>query len=1014
MKRIHAPFKEKKHWRSLNQLSDSPEHREFLENEFPHGITAPPEGMNRKKFLSLMGASLAMAGLTACRRPVEKIIPYAVAPEDIVPGIPKHYATAMPFGIGAMGVIAESHEGRPTKLDGNPVHSGTMGAANVWLQAEILNLYDPDRSKFVTHQGKPMKWNDFTANWAMQRMEFMESQGAGLAVLSGMFNSPSLSRLQAEFVQQFPKAQWVGYAPVSDENIWTGHQIAAGEMLQPVVQLKQAKVILSLDSDFLRTETNDIYNSIGFAAGRKVHSTSDDMNRLYVAESGFSLTGAMADHRFQVRSHEIEFIAQTLAGVLIKMGLRLPGIDAEQLQQPPERIPEWMNPLADDLMTHAENSVILAGRNQPPSVHALVYALNDALKANGRTIQYYQTTQAQLSSTPKMRSLADRIQNDEIQTLLVLDNNILYHGFSDLNFDHLISKVPQVIHWGPEVDETAQKAHWHVPAAHFLESWGDVSSLDGTASIIQPLIDPLFGGKTMTEMLAAMVTGTDSNAYGLVRETWRGILPADSFEPMWRKILHDGIFTIDNHQPVDIPANGQSVNKLLRSGIQNYGHSENSLEIVFRCSPSVYDGRYANNGWLQENPDPITKLTWDNAAVMSRQTARKLNLKDEDLISITLNNESVTLPVLIQPGHADCSISLELGYGRTNSGRVGNNVGRNVYPLRSLDNPHFMMGAVIKGTGKKYALAGTQDHHGMDVEKLAAGAIQSRMPMIIRESTLADYRKNPEFASERVEHPPLESLWEEHSYDEGYQWGMAVDLNLCTGCSACTIACQSENNIPIVGRDEVRKGREMHWMRMDRYYVGDPDHPEAAFMPMACQHCENAPCEGVCPVAATVHDEEGLNAMVYNRCIGTRYCSNNCPYKVRRFNFFNYTKELPEIVQMAMNPDVTVRFRGVMEKCTYCVQRINRSKIEARNSRKPVDDGAFLTACEQSCPTGAIVFGNINDPESRVTRLKAENRNYALLAELNIQPRTSYLAKLRNPNPALMHTDNHKVKSNDH
>jgi MoCo/4Fe-4S cofactor protein with predicted Tat translocation signal len=971
----------KKYWRSLDQLADTPEFREFLHREFPENVSELTSTVSRRKFLTLMGASIAFAGLASCRRPVEKIIPYVNAPENVIPGVPKYYATTMPFGLSAYGLLVESHEGRPTKIEGNELHPSTLGKSNILTQAAILGLYDPDRSNSVTKDGVQKSWDDFISYWRDERKRFSENKGEGLTVLSESFVSPTLYRLYTEFIKVYPKAKWFTYEPVSDENIYSGTKLAAGKNYQPIYDYSKAKVILSLDSDFLMNESENITANKGFSTGRKLVSEKDNMNRLYVVENNFSVTGGMADHRLRLPNSKIKDFCIALMN---ELGIRMGKPDISKFDQ------KWLKEVAADLKKNRGNSLVVAGKKQPPVVHAMIMAINETLGNAGRSVIYGELKDAVLSTTDSIKELKASIQKKEVNTLLILGGNPVYNTPADIEFSNVLKKIEKTIHLSPYPDETSKLINWHLPLVHFLESWGDARSADGTASVIQPLIEPLFGGRSIAEVLNLVVTGEDVRGYEIVRSTWKGILKSGDFEFNWIKILHDGLHT----QSQSAKENPKILTLRLELALSETRSEEklsaDNLEIVFRQSPAIFDGRFANNGWLQEMPDPVTKLSWDNTALLSPNTAKELNIKNEDLIKIDYKGRNIETPVWIMPGHADYSITLTLGYGRKSAGRIGNYVGYNAYKIRPVTNLDFGIGAVVTKTGRTYPLANTQDHGSMEGRPL------------VREASIDEYRKLPEFAKEMVEHPPLESLWKEHSYDEGYQWGMTIDLNACSGCNACVIACQSENNIPIVGKEQVRNGREMHWIRLDRYFSGELRDPEIVYQPVACQHCENAPCEQVCPVAATVHDKEGLNVMTYNRCIGTRYCSNNCPYKVRRFNFFNYTNQYPEILKMAQNPDVTVRSRGVMEKCTFCTQRINAAKITAKNNGEDVKDGDVVTACQQSCPADAIVFGNINDPESTVSKMKKLNRDYTMLGELNLKTRTTYLAKIRNPNSALV------------
>jgi molybdopterin-containing oxidoreductase family iron-sulfur binding subunit len=980
----------KEYWRSLDQLAETPEFKKFLEREFPEGASEIKNPLTRRNFLSLMGASIALAGLSACRRPVEKIIPYVKAPESMIPGNPEYYATTMPLGTSAYGVVVESHEGRPTKIEGNEKHPSSLGKSNVLMQASILNLYDPDRSQRSLQDGDEKEWAEFVAFWKKLYQEYKANQGEGLAILTDSFSSLTLTHLMDDFKTHFPKADLACYSPVSQENILKGMVLATGTEYLPVYSYDKAAVILSLDADFLMTENENIINTLNFAKARRINSTSDKMNRLYSVESSYSITGAMADHRLPLSNSEIPGFVAMLIKELTKLGLQISSSNYLKIEGDTSIDQLWITAVAKDLVKNSGKGLVVAGRRQAAVVHALVYAINSALGNIGNSVSCRDTKDLNESKTNSLVNLTERMGAGKISTVIMLGGNPVYNAPVDINFKEALDKVTNRIHLSSHHDETSQQSTWHIPQSHYLESWGDCRSADGTLSLIQPLIAPLFESHDMIEVLSLLTTGTEQKSYDVVRSIWENYIPSSDFNQNWRKILHDGILEGSKMSSV-VPALGRGnlPNHLRDNPVWSYIPNENNFELSFQTSPAVYDGRFANNGWLQELPDTVTKLSWDNAVLMSHKTAHHLGVKNEDVVVLNLQGRELAAPVWILPGQAHFTVSLALGYGRASVGRVGNGVGANAYSLRNSQAPDIDLGLMVRKIRDTYSLASTQDHGSMEGRPL------------VRESSLEEYRNDPKFAEEMVKHFPLVSLWDEHGYEEGYQWGMSIDLNACTGCNACTIACQSENNIPIIGKEQVKEGREMHWIRLDRYFAGDLENPEVVHQPVACHHCEMAPCEQVCPVAATVHDDEGLNVMTYNRCIGTRYCSNNCPFKVRRFNFFNYTKDLPEIVQMAQNPDVTVRSRGVMEKCTYCVQRISAAKITAKNENRTVKDGEIQTACEQACPSEAIVFGNINDPKSKVVETKQNDRTYDMLAELNIKPRTSYLAKLRNPNPEI-------------
>ncbi len=980
----------REYWRSLEALAADPQVQEWLGREFPEGASELKNPVSRRQFLGLMGASLGLAGLAGCRKPVEKIIPYVAAPETIIPGVSKYYATTMPLADRAFGMLVESHEGRPTKIEGNKLHPSSRGATNLHMQAAILGLYDPDRSQRLLHDGSEADWSEFVEVWRGWAAEHEADGGAKLAVLSEAFASPTLYRLQKLFLNRFPQATWSVYEPVSDENIYDGVEAACGQKLRPVYHFDQADVILSLDADFLQSESDNVANSHGFAAGRRLKDEHDSMNRLYVVESVLSLTGGMADHRYRLRSSQIGAFAAALAVELVQQGLPLDLKSAPAHTRDHKFDSKWLQVVASDLLTARGRSLLLAGRRQPVEVHALVCAINEALGNAGKSVSYLPLLDSAISERQSLIDLVARMRTGAVETLFIIGGNPVYSTPADLDFAAALTKVGQSVHLSLKVDETSAKCNWHIPEAHFLESWGDARAADGTLSMIQPLIEPLYGGQSRVELLHLLATGEIVRGYEIVRETWQEFLPALSFEKSWRQVLHDGVYGESPVKSISFTVKSGAVQEAIASEALAPTNAT-GLEVEFYPSAKLFDGRFADIGWLQELPDPVTKIAWDNVALLSPQTASDLGLKKEDLVEVAVAGRTLLLPVWIMPGLPENVVALELGYGRSSAGRIADGVGGNVFGLTSSNGATAVAGARLTALGSSYQIANTQDHSSMEGRPL------------VREATLAEYRAHPEFVEddETVEDEHLESLWDEHSYDKGYQWGMTIDLNLCTGCNACVVACQSENNVPIIGKEQVRNGREMHWLRLDRYFAGEPHQPQMVQQPVACQHCENAPCEQVCPVAATVHDDEGLNVMVYNRCIGTRYCSNNCPYKVRRFNFFNYTGSTAESLKAAYNPDVTVRSRGVMEKCTYCTQRINRAKQAAKQDERPVRDGEVVVACQQACPVGAINFGNIRDQQSKVSGLKKNTRNYEMLKELNIKPRTSYLARIRNPHPDL-------------
>jgi MoCo/4Fe-4S cofactor protein with predicted Tat translocation signal len=976
------------YWKSLEELAGAPQFLEFLHREFPEQASSFDDPEGRRGFLKMMGASLALAGLTGCtRQPEEKIVPYVKPPEEVVPGRPLFFATAVSDGGYAKGVLVESHMGRPTKVEGNPDHPASLGSTDVFGQASVLDLYDPDRSQTLTYLGEIRPWGSFLAAVKAALDEQRPLKGAGLRILTETVTSPTLAAQIQDLLAAYPAARWHQYDPVGADSVRAATAQAVGAPSEVLYDLDKADVIFCLDADFVGFGPANLRLIRAFASRRRLgrEQSAAGMNRLYVAESSPSLTGSLADHRLPLRASEIEAVAREVAAGL--------GASASSATAPAAGSPRasWVAGLIADLQAHAGRSVVMAGPWQPPAVHALAHAINQKLGNVGQTVTYAPSAEARpIDQMASLRELATAMDAGQVQALLVLGGNPVYDAPVDLDFARRMDKVPLRIHVGLYDDETAERCHWHVPAAHALEAWSDARAFDGTVTIVQPLIAPLYAGcKSAHEVLAAFTDRPERSGYDIVRDHWNAHGPSGAdAEKAWQRALHDGVLAA--------PAAAASTTPSAPSPAPPASPAQ-GLEIVFRPDASVRDGRFANNGWLQELPRPLSKLTWDNAALMSPRTAESLGISieisslgsDTDVVELRYRGRTAKAPAWIVPGHPDGTVTVHLGYGRTRAGRVGSGVGFNAYALRTSDAPWFGGGLELKKTGERYRLACTQDHWSME----------GRNP--VRAGTLEEYEKKPDYAKELFEEPPRSlTLYPDFKYP-GHAWGMAIDLNSCVGCNACTIACQAENNIPVVGKEQVGRGREMHWIRVDRYYSGPVDNPETHHQPVPCMHCENAPCEVVCPVAATSHSDEGLNDMVYNRCVGTRYCSNNCPYKVRRFNFFLYSDFDTPSLKLQKNPDVTVRSRGVMEKCTYCVQRINRARIDARNQGRPIRDGEIKTACQAACPGEAIVFGDINDPASRVAKLKAEPRNYGLLAELNTRPRTTYLAQVKNPNPAM-------------
>jgi molybdopterin-containing oxidoreductase family iron-sulfur binding subunit len=930
----------------------------------------------------------------------------------------------MTVGGAATGLLVESHEGRPTKAEGNPLHPASLGASDAFSQAALWDLYDPDRSQTLLYLEEIRPWPAFLGAIRLAVEAERTSGGAGLRILTGDVVSPTLARQIAGLLRVFPQARWIQWEPAGRDNARAGARMAFGEPVEPIYHFDRADVVLSLDADFLSCGPGQLRWARDFASRRRVGKDGAGLNRLYSVESTPCNTGAKADHRLPMRAGDVESFARQLAAALeagpagaTPAGAAPAGAAATASA--------FLEAAAADLKAHRGRSLVVAGGHQPAAVHALAHAINAALGSRGATIDYVAAAGSPSADPPgDLAALAADMDAGRVRTLVILGGNPVFDAPADLRFGERLAKVPLRVHLSPYFDETSVACHWHIPQAHFLESWSDTRAIDGTASIVQPLIAPLYGGRSAHEVLAAMSDQPDRSAYDLVRETWQPALGAGpEFEAAWRKALHDGVIpgtaspvrnesgggggvssttlanpTAPHPNPPDARFASEAAFGAVRGPHEARGDPSRSpapgegegIEIIFRPDPTIYDGRFANNGWLQELPKPLTKLTWDNAAIFSPATAARLSLAKEDVVRITLAGRSVDAPVWIEPGHPDDSATVHFGYGRTRGGRFAAGAGFNAYAIRTSGALWIARGAQIAKTGAKHPLACTQLHQNMEGRDL------------VRAANVEEFRKDPGFAHAITKAPtPEESMYERHPSDT-YAWGMAIDLNQCVGCNACVIACQSENNIPVVGKDQVRRGREMHWLRVDHYYGGETANPQHYFQPIPCMHCENAPCELVCPVAATVHSAEGLNDMTYNRCVGTRYCANNCPYKVRRFNFYHYSTQFrAPSMEMLANPDVTVRWRGVMEKCTYCVQRINRAKIDSELENRRVRDGDVTTACAQACPAEAIVFGDLADKDSRVARLQADPRSYGLLEELGTRPRTTYLAQVRNPSPAI-------------
>lgn len=965
------------YWRSLAELAETTDYLDLSQGEFADESQLWNAPVARRSVLKLLGASMALAGMAGCtRQPDEHIIPYVSMPEHQIPGRARYYATTAMVAGYAHGVLVESHEGRPTKLEGNPDHPATLGACDAIAQASVLSLYDPDRSSAVRHDGVISGFTDCLMTLKERQREWDASGGRGLCFLTGTVTSPSEQQQMKTLRQRWPQARWFVHEPVDRQSVFAGSQLLFGKALEPRYQLENAAVVVSLDADFLQSQPGFLRYARDFSARRRPRDHQTPQSRLYALESTPTITGAAADHSRSLAWHEVEPATRQLAIVL---GVKV---------APPERkvLPEkWVRAVAADLEQHKGAALIVPGEQQPATVHAIAHAINEVLDGFGATVDWMLPL-AESDGAADLADLARAIENKEVDSLLVLGANPVYSAPVDLEFDELLQQVPWRLHWGEYRDETARLCHWHIPAAHPLENWGDARAYDGTISLIQPLIQPMRGGKSALQMFAAIGEGLEKDPRELLLDYWRDHYTGDDFELFWKQSLHDGLVA-DSRSPPVKPVIQAAWQEQLSPAMKV---PEQALVLQFRPDPALWDGRYANNGWLQEMPRPLTTLTWHNAALISPRLAEEYELDDGQLVELMVGEYTVEVPVFVLPGHPDVAITLSLGHGRSSAGRVAQGIGTSAYRVR-VSAALWAAPVTLRATGAQQQLAAIQTHNNIEGRDLIRGA------------SWEEYQKNPAFAQRSAEELSLYSEPRPTDRTASHAWGMAIDLSACIGCNGCVTACQAENNIPVVGPEEVSRGHDMHWIRVDRYFSGSLDSPGITFQPVPCMHCENAPCEYVCPVGATQHSADGLNQMIYQRCVGTRYCSQNCPYKVRRFNWFDYTgtSAAYPAEPAVQNPDVTVRTRGVMEKCTYCVQRINTVRQDAEAEGRPIADGELKTACQQSCPTQAIVFGDLADPDSEVNHLKSSPLNYAMLAHLNTRPRTTYLAAVHNPNPEL-------------
>ncbi|MBZ9762429.1 TAT-variant-translocated molybdopterin oxidoreductase [Mesorhizobium sp. CA8] len=954
-------------WRSLDEIAGAAEFRRFVQAEFPAIAERLPAKPNRRTLLKLMGASLSLAGLAACSK-AENILPYVRQPEILIPGKPVYYATTLSsdgFGIGA---IVESHEGRPTKVEGNPDHPASRGATDAVMQAAVLTLFDPDRSRTPLKDGQPASYGDFLKDMAALVSRWTVSQGRGGALLLDAYTSPTLAAQIDALRARYPKLKIFRHDPLAMPAAGEASRALFGSVLTPVYRFDRAETIVSFDADFLGEGPGRLAYARDFVARRRVRDPSDRMSRLYAVGSTPTITGAAADHRLAIKPSEVEAVAAGLNAALTGQT----GTSGSPIDQ------AWMAALVDDLRAAGRDALVIAGAQQSAFVHAAALAANAKLGALGNTVELIEPPDA-LSVDGDLGALREAIGDGVVDTVVALGTNPLHTAPASVDAHKAFSGLNLFVHHGLYRDETAFLAHWHVPAAHELESWSDIRAYDGTASLVQPLIKPLYDGKTVHELLAVLGGQFETDPLSLVQQHWAAL-----DDDAWKKALRDG--TVPNGAarpvPVTMPPD--------LGGLRPAAKAGDGIEIRFVADPWLRDGRFANASWLQELPRPLTKIVWGNAALISPATAQRLKIANGKVINIASDGADVAAPAWILPGHPDETITLSFGFGRKAGSVAALAEGCDAFRLRS-GAEWFAAGAAIAPRKNSVRVITTQHHQAMEGRA------------IVRHASLDAFRQNPDFVRQDAPPTPTESLYPDWPYDQE-AWAMAIDLSACIGCMACVSACQAENNIAPVGPEECERGHEMHWLRVDRYYAGPLDAPETLFQPVPCMHCEKAPCEVVCPVNATVHTHDGLNAQVYNRCIGTRYCSQNCPYKVRRFNFLDhqsFDKDEAGPEQGVHNPNVSVRSRGVMEKCTYCVQRISAKRIQAQIENRDIADGEVVTACQQACPTQAITFGDRNKKDAKVVREKSAPQNYALLEELNTRPRTTYLGKISNPNGKL-------------
>ncbi len=966
-------------WRRIEELAEAPDFLERARRDFPSFAALAEQSIDRRRFLQLTAASMALMGLAACGPEVapRDREPYVEQPPGIVPGRWQYFATATALQGYGTGVLVKHEMGRPLKIEGNPDHPASLGATSAIGQASLLELYNPFRADTLTRDGAIAPWSAFTTAVIERRAQLLARRGRGFALLTGTVTSPTLLAQIGDLQREYPELTWYQWEAIDRETARAGSLLVYGRPLDLLPDFARADVIVAVDGDFLDSAPGHLRFARDFASRRRAAEVKARMSRLYALESSPTLAGAKADHRLALAPADIEAAMRRLAGMT--------GAGPSDWARAPNLHSRMLDAMGADLLQAKGRALVHVGISQPATVHALGAAINHALGADGQTLSLIEPVAPPSQAGRSLSDLTDAMSRGRIDTLIILADNPAYGAPADLDFARALRTVPFSVYLGEYADETAEIVHWHVPRAHEYEAWSDVRAFDGTTSIQQPQMLPRGERHSAHELLAAFAGQTTPDGIAIVRGHWQAQARAtgiQDFETYWTEALRVGIVRDTAAKPIDIPPRADIAHSLEPAGGVTAARA--GLNALFRPDFYLWDGRFADNGWLQEMGRPFTRITWDNAALLSPATARRLGLEVGDIVELGLDGRHVRAPVWVLPGQADDCVTLPLGYGRRRTGPVGEGVGFNAFELRTRAMPWCAPGAVLHKLEGRHEFAVIQ-HEGRTLGR-----------DLVREGTLAEFLRNPRFLNYGSS---AESLYPAHSYP-GIAWGMSINLDACIGCHACVTACQAENNSPVVGKTEVLRNREMHWLRIDRYYEGPLENPELVFQPVPCMQCENAPCEVVCPVHATVHDSQGVNVMVYNRCVGTRFCSNNCPYKVRRFNFFDYSASDPR-PRESWNPEVTVRARGVMEKCTYCVQRTRMAMILADRENRGIRDGEVVTACQQACPTEAIVFGDQNDPRSAVAGRKASPLDYAMLGELNTRPRTTYEALIRNPNPAL-------------